>query len=288
MRRRAGLAGLAAAAVALGAAGAPALGATRTVTRDGVTATLTYGGSAARTPGPIALTLTRAGATQTFSGLESDPLAGTGPVHAQAPSPTYEAFTPTPLRLRDLDGDGSPEALVRLYSGGAHCCEVLSVAWFDATAATWKIGAHAFDDAGWALRNLGGTPSPELVSWDARWAYWGGVYAGSPEPLQVWSFSGGTFRDATRDFPDALRRDQARQLRFSAQAKRQGGIYTGGLAAYVADGWSLGRPAAAVARIRPLLPVRGRARFLKALRNNLVRLGYTKPIAPSGGTAGGY
>lgn len=264
MSRRAALSGLVAAA-ALAAATAPALGATATVSRDGVSASLTYSGSLVSKPGPITLTLTRGGVTQTFSGLQGSPV-------------TYEAFTRRPLRLRDLDGDGNPEALVRLFSGGAHCCEVLDVAWFDPAAGAYKLSSHAFSDASWALRDLGGSPSPELVSWDARWAYWGGVYADSPLPLQVWSFSQGRFADVTRSFPAALRRDQARQLRYAALARRQGSTGRGQLAAYVADGYSLGRGPAAVAKIRPLLPEKGRARFLKALHNNLVRLGYTKPL----------
>lgn len=270
-RLRAGLVAAGAAAALAGAA-VPALATTATVTRDGVTATLTYSGSVVRNPGPITLTLTRAGVTQTFTGLESDP-AATGVPHGGVA--TYEAFTRTPLRLRDLDGDGEPEALVRLFSGGAHCCEVLSVASFDAATAKYRLTALGLDDASWVLRDLGGTTSPEFVSWDARWAYWGGVYAGSPQPLRVWSFSAGAFSDVTRSFPAALRRDQARQMGFVARARRAGEIYKGGLAAYVADGYSLGRPGPAIARVRALLPAKGRARFLKALHNNLVRLGYT-------------
>jgi hypothetical protein len=270
-RLRAGLVAAGAAAALAGAA-APALATTATVTRDGVTASLTYSGSVVRNPGPITLTLTRAGVTQTFTGLESDPAAGGVPHGGVA---TYEAFTRTPLRLRDLDGDGEPEALVRLFSGGAHCCEVLSVASYDPAAAAYRLTALRLGDASWVLRDLGGTPSPEFVSWDARWAYWGGVYAGSPQPLRIWSFSAGAFTDATRRFPAALRRDQARQWAWSARARRQGGDYTGALAAYVADGYSLGRPGPALARVRAALPAKGRARFLKALHNNLVRLGYT-------------
>ena len=282
-RLRAGLVAAGAAAALAGAA-APALGTTVTVPRGDVTATLAYSGTVVRNPGPVTLTLTRAGVMTTFSGLESSP-DGTAPGTA---ANTYEALPPAPLRVRDLDGDGEPEALVRLFSGGAHCCEVLSVASFDATTATYRLTAMTLDDASWVLRDLGGTASPEFVSWDARWAYWGGVYAGSPQPLQVWSFANGAFADVTRSFPAALRRDQARQLAFSARARHEGGNFRGALAAYVADGWSLGTPGPALARIRPLLPAKGRARFLKALHNNLVRLGYTKPVPPAGGTTGGY
>ncbi len=56
----------------------------------------------------------------------------------------------------------------------------------------------------------------------------------------------------------------------------------------MADGYSLGKPGPALARVRALLPAKGRARFLKALHNNLVRLGYTKPPPPAGGATGGH
>ena len=274
------------AAAALAGAAAPSLATTATVTRGAVTATLTYSGTVVRNPGPVTLSLTRAGVTTTFRGLERDP-AATGPAQG-APGSTYEPIAPSPLRLRDLDGDGEPEAIVRLFSGGAHCCEVASVASFDAATGTYRLTAHSFSDASWLLRDLGGSASPEFVSWDARWAYWGGVYAGSPQPLQVWSFANGAFVDVTRGFPAALRRDQRRQWTAAGRARRHGDMFTGALAAYVADGYSLGRPGPALARVRAALPAKGRARFLKALHNQLRRLGYTTPAPPAGGTTGGY
>ena len=187
--------------------------------------------------------------------------------------------------VADLDGDREPEVLVRLFSGGAHCCEVTSIASFDAAGGAYRLTAKAFNDAGWVLRNVGGTPSPEFVSWGFRWAYWGGAYAGSPKPLQVWSFAGGAFTDVTRRFPAQLKRDQARQLSYVAEAHRQGVSPRGAFAAYVADGYSLGRPGAALARVRALDQAPGRARFLKALHNQLVRTGYTKPLPTTAAAA---
>ena len=270
------------AAVLLLAASGPATARQTTVTSGAVTATLTSSGTVFD-PGPISLTVTRAGAPTTFSGLQSDPSGAGAPRGANAG--TYGPMPNDPLSVRDLDGDREPEVLVRLFSGGAHCCEVTSIASFDAAAGAYRLTAKAFNDAGWVLRNVGGTPSPEFVSWDFRWAYWGGAYAGSPKPLQVWSFAGGAFTDVTRRFPAQLKRDQARQLSYVAEAHRQGVSPRGAFAAYVADGYSLGRPGAALARVRALDQAPGRARFLKALHNQLVRTGYTKPLPTTAAAA---
>ena len=200
-----------------------------------VSATLRWTGSF-QDVGPVSLTVTRAGVPTTFTGLQSDP-SGSGAVHAgPAGAAGYSPIPSDPLNVRDLDGDGEPEVIVRLFSGGAHCCEVTSVASFDATASAYRLTAQTFNDAGWVLRDVGSTRSPEFVSWDHRWAYWGGPYAGSPRPLQIWSFARGAFHDVTRSFPAQLRRDQARQLSYVAEARRQGASPRGLFAAYIADG----------------------------------------------------
>lgn len=270
-------------AAALGAAALLAVAGTASATQvtrtsGQVSATLTRTGTF-QNAGPVSLTVTRAGVATNFTGLGGDPSAS-GVVHANPIGVTYSPIVADPLRVRDLDGDGEPEVLVRLFSGGAHCCEVTSVASFDATTGAYRrpLTAQTFNDAGWVLHDLGGTRSPEFRSWDYRWAYWGGPYAGSPRPLQIWSFSAGAFHDVTRSFPAQLRRDQARQLSYVAEARRQGVSPRGLFAAYVADGYSLGTPAAALARIRAIDHAPGRARFLRALHNQLVRTGYTRPL----------
>ena len=275
------------AAMALLAASGPAMATQTTVTSGPVTATLTSSGTFQK-PGPVSLTITRAGVPTTFTGLESDPGAS-GVVHANPVGLAYAPIPGDPLRVRDLDGDGEPEVLVRLFSGGAHCCEVTSVASFDAAAGAYRLTAQTFNDAGWVLHDLGGTPSPEFISWDYRWAYWGGNYAGSPKPLQVWSFSAGAFGDVTRRFPAALRRDQARQWTYAAQARRQGVSPRGAYAAYVADAYSLGRPDPAWARVRAAYRAPDRRRFFKALANQLRSLGYSAPVSsPTSGATARY
>lgn len=281
---------LRAVAIAIGAllgvlgASAPAVAEVTSLTSGSVTATLTSSGTF-QAPGPISLTMTRAGTSTTFSGLESDP-TGRGQVHAVVGQTGLTVFSDHPLRLRDLDGDGEPEAIVRLFSGGAHCCETAVVASYDPATAAYRLTVKDFGDAGWVLRDVGSTGTPEFVSWDYRWAYWGGVYAGSPEPLQIWSFANGAFTDATRLFPAAIRADQRAQWTFSGRARRQGGNYRGALAAYVADGYSLGRPDAAWTRVLAAYRERDRVRFFHALRNQLAKLGYRKAADPTPAVSG--
>lgn len=282
MIRRARILGSAlVAGVALLTAGAPAMAAkTTTVTAASgpVTAVLTFSGTTFDA-GPVNLVVTRNGVQTRLDGLEAD--AGDAPV--------FRPFATPPLRIRDLDADGEPEVLVRLFSGGAHCCERLDVASYDAATASYRLTTHDFGDAGWIARRLDDTGLVRLVSWDARWAYWGGVYASSPQPIRIWGVAAGVFTDVTRQYPATVRKDQKRQWAEWTRARRAGQLYKGALAAYVADGWSLGAPGPALARVKATYHRPDRQRFFTALDNQLRRLGYKKPApAPSGGATGGY
>lgn len=285
MRRRAhprlriALAALGAALTLLAATSAATAKET-SLTAGPVTATLTSSGNL-RSPGPVSLTMTRDDVATAFTGLQND----------TSQERLFTVFPSRPLILRDLDGDREPEAIVRLFSGGAHCCERTLVASLDPATGAYRLATKDFGDASWMLRDVAGAGVPSFVSWDFRWAYWGGVYAGSPQPIQIWSFANGAFTDTTRNFPAAIRTDQKRQLAYSARARREGGNFRGALAAYVADGYSLGAPGPALARVRAAYQGPGHERFFRALRNQLKRLGYLAPIRstpPPAGTAGGY
>ena len=254
---------LALAAALLAALPALAAAARVSATAGQVTATLVSTGTRFH-PGTTTLTVTRAGATTTFPGLQ-----GTS---------GYILTSSIPPVIRDLDGDGEPEVLAELYSGGAHCCTRSVIARWDPAAATYRADVRDWGDATWRLTDLDRDGVPELVSWDGRWAYWGGSYAGGAFPLQVWSFRGGTLVDVTRAFPAALRRDQGRHLIGFRQLRRNGDTGKGPLAAYVADAYGLGTQDAAWRRIYRLYRLRDRVTFFHALRAQLVRLGY----APSG------
>ena len=57
-----------------------------------------------------------------------------------------------PLRIIDLDGDGEPEVLVDLYTGGAHCCwATLFLRW---DGHTYRSMQHLWGDPSYDLSDL--------------------------------------------------------------------------------------------------------------------------------------
>jgi hypothetical protein len=248
------------------AAAVPAVAAQWTAARGAVSATVTdAGGASPLAFGDVALTITRAGAATTFDGIGSD--GGTF---------VYRAMRPRPLVLRDLDGDGEPEALVTLYSGGAHCCTRSAIASWDGSA--YRLSTHGWADAGWALRDLGRDGTIELVSWDPRWAYWSVPYFASARPLQVWRWSTarGRLVDVTTHFRRAILADMRAQWRGIHRLRAEGAPTRGAVAAFVADGYLARRPGAAWRRAYAAYRRPDRLRFFRALRGELVRLGYRR------------
>jgi hypothetical protein len=144
--------------------------------------------------------------------------------------------------VRDLDGDGEPEAMLELNWGGAHCCAWSRI--YRYARGTYHPAVHFWGDdaASPQIRDLSGDGRPEFRSVDARFAYAFASYAGSWMPIQIWSYRRGRFRDVSRRFPAQVRRDAARVWRFYVRHRRQRGeTVRGALPAWAADEYLLGR-----------------------------------------------
>lgn len=188
------------------------------------------------------------------------------------------------LRLVDLDGDGEPEVVIGLYSGGAHCCFIDQVFRYDAARGTYVKAEHDFLDAGATLKPA--RDGYDFVSADARFAENGFTdYADSGAPLQIWRFDGKRFVDITRRFPNQIRRDAARWLKAFNRHIANG---AGFIAAWAGDEYLLGKRkktdatlASEVRRGRLHstlgLPHNSPQRFVADLEKFLRRLGYAKP-----------
>jgi hypothetical protein len=187
------------------------------------------------------------------------------------------------VRVRDLDGDGEPEVVLDLFTGGAHCCVRTRLYWFDGNA--YRSVQHDFADLGYRLRDLGRGPTPEFVSGDGRFAYAFASFASSLFPLQVWGFRDGALVDVTRRFPAQLRADAARAWRLYRKARRSADYEPRGpIAAWAADRYLLDGRAATLERLRALaraaaLPgdqPRSQAGFVRRLDRTLRRFGYVR------------
>jgi hypothetical protein len=150
------------------------------------------------------------------------------------------------LTVVDLDGDGEPEVVVDLYTGGAHCCSYSRVYRYDPATGAYTQIVHMWGDPGYRLEDLDGDGRPEFVTADDRFAYAFTDYAASGLPIQILSFAGGAFTDVTRAYPVQVRADAESWLRVYTRERRRHGPkdLKGIVAAYVADEYLLGDGAA--------------------------------------------
>jgi hypothetical protein len=114
------------------------------------------------------------------------------------------------VRVRDMDGDGTGEAIFDLYTGGAHCCFVMYL-----YKGTTEIQKN-WGNPGYTIR--GG----DFLTEDDRFSYHFGSYAGSLRPVQVFQLtSDAQLTDVTGERPARVRRDAKRMKRYYRQAVRQ-------------------------------------------------------------------
>jgi hypothetical protein len=260
----AGLVGAVAASAALwasGAQGAPAI--KRVEASSGqVSARLSWTGDLGRL-GRSSLAITRAGATFKFPNLLNEGW--------------YAISTPefTPLKVRDVDGDGEPEVIADLYSGGAHCCTTSIIARWDPAAGRYRLQTHDWLDAGYRLADLGRDGRVEFVTYDPRFAYsLGTSYAGGGFPVQILRYQNARLVDVSRAFPAQLESDMRGWWKIYRRAVRQGYETNGALGAFVADAVRLGRGKAAFNRVRTVYKGARGVRFVRLLKVQLKRYGY--------------
>jgi len=179
------------------------------------------------------------------------------------------------VHVRNLDGDAEPEAIVDVYTGGAHCCDWAYVYDYLPAESRYALARHNFGDPGYRIDDLEGDGSLEFVGGDARFASAFTAYVFSGFPIQVWRFADSGFANVTRSFPALVRRDARRFLRrYRRLGHREDA--RGVLAAYAADQYLLGRGKVGLALVRRAI-ARGevRKRFLDSLRRRLERWGYS-------------
>jgi hypothetical protein len=187
------------------------------------------------------------------------------------------------VAVRDLDADGELEVAVETFSGGAHCCLVLTAfRWNGSTYAPRQLDGGS---SGYRWADIDGDRRVEWITADARFEALFTPYVNSYEPIRIVTYGDGAFADVTRDYPARIRKDEreARRLYLRYRGKRD---VRGVLAGWAADKYMLGEGAEVwpeLARARTRGDLRGDgftpgdAAYVRKLRATLARFGYTTP-----------
>ncbi len=105
----------------------------------------------------------------------------------------------TALTRTELDGDPSrPEFLLTQYSGGAHCCTVVSIAHHQDGGWHW-LDAGAWDGGGITSADVDGDGIAEIQVRDDRFLYRFASYAGSSAPSRFFALRQGAVTDISRE-----------------------------------------------------------------------------------------
>ena len=201
--------------------------------------------------------------------------------------PAESALTGERVGFRDLDGEGEPEVIVDLHSGGTSCCVLVFAFNYDAAANRYRR-ARLDTGAGFVARDYDRDRVLELVGDDFRFRGLFTCGACGARPLRIWSYSAGGFEVVTESFPGRIRAHARRMRRFYARARRSGdaAFVKGALTPYVADLCMLDRCSDGFRLVRAALR-RGELvrrspfdvsplgrEYLRALKRYLRRTGY--------------
>jgi hypothetical protein len=179
----------------------------------------------------------------------------------------------------DLDGDGEPEVMVDLFTGGAHCCLVTRFYRWDGAA--YVAAERNFRDPGYRIADLDGDGTKEIVTSDWRFGYSFTAFAFSLMPVRIYHLRMGRWQLVTKQFPDEIRKDAKANWRLFQKAGRQDEP-RGAIAAWTADQLMLGHRASArrtlnrlarAGRLHGSFPTSQR-KFVRNLLRFLAKRGY--------------
>ncbi|HEX8052829.1 MAG TPA: hypothetical protein VF517_07540 [Thermoleophilaceae bacterium] len=147
------------------------------------------------------------------------------------------------LVVRDLNGDGEPEALVDLYTGGAHCCSYTQIYGYHAATNAYRRVKATWGDFGYQLTDLNKDGKPEFRSSDFRFAGAFTAYAASGAPPMILNYTGGKLVNNTRKFRREIKKNLKQYVALYKEIRKDPDVpdVRGFLAAYVADKYLLGQ-----------------------------------------------
>lgn len=115
-------------------------------------------------------------------------------------------------QVLDLTGDGTEDLMLRISTGGAHCCYSYVV--FSLAKELKKIGEVELQDCGEKIRlyDLDGNNKPEILTCDARFTYLGSLpYSESPFPPAIYNLGINGYERVDKAFKQVFQADIDRQ-----------------------------------------------------------------------------
>jgi hypothetical protein len=205
-------------------------------------------------------------------------------------TPAESALTGKHVGLRDLNGDGEPEAIVDLFTGGSSCCVLVLAYGYDAAVNVYRR-ARLETGGGFVARDYGGDGLIELVGDDFRFRGLFTCGACGSRPIRIWHYGLTRFEVVTREFPSKIRAHARRMKRFYERVRHRKdapAFVKGALTPYTADLCLIDRCGAGFRLVRlalrrgeldrrsifdvsPLGPA-----YLRALKRFLRRSGYLR------------
>jgi hypothetical protein len=115
-------------------------------------------------------------------------------------------------QVLDMTGDGVEDLMLRISSGGAHCCYSYVV--FSLAKELKRIGEVELQDCGEKIRlyDLDGNNKPEILTCDARFIYLGNLpYSESPFSPAIYTLGLNGYERADKAFKQVYQADIDRQ-----------------------------------------------------------------------------
>jgi hypothetical protein len=270
MRVRSFFAAAIASCTVLGTAASDAFASTQTAHLGNVTATFTFHGTFPTISGQR-LKIVRAGKVAYGAPVVS-PKCGTGCALGGTPQGASS------VHVLRLEPGAEPDVVLDLYTGGAHCCWLEQVFYFDPVANTYRKVEHDFGNGGDEIKPIGPGGRLEFVGADDRFAYLFTSFAASGLPIRILDFGQHHFNDVTRAHPALIKRDAARWLSAFRHHYADG---EGLIAAWAADEDLLGHMRLVASTLATEQhaghlngPIESGAKFVAALERKLRQFGY--------------
>jgi len=141
--------------------------------------------------------------------------------------------------LQDLDNNGTPEFIIKTYSGGAHCCTDIEIYSWQGNRFI-KTEMKGLNAGGGEFVDLNQDGTIEFVTANNAFLYQFSSYAGSFPPTMIFQFNGTELKEVTQEYPKVLEATAWKMYQIFLESKQRESEVNGILAGYVAQKILLG------------------------------------------------